>query len=501
MITNGGANRHARPASTSTDDTQRGIALSSCGVGVNSADRIVEDLRTWIRTAHPGTQLPSSRELTAHYGASPVTVQKAMRMLVALGLVESRPGAGTYVLGSRDVRPLDFGWQTGALRSSTSTHPVLPTTMRDGPVDAISLHSGYPAKELLPQRAVRAALARAARSEAALTRSPARGLPEVQAWFAGELATSTPAGVTPVTARDVLVVPGTQSALSTTFRALAGPGRPVITESPTYWGAILAAEHAGVRIVPVASDADGPDPADVARAFGETGARLFYGQPNFANPTGSEWAPARREQIMSTLREHGAFLIEDDWAHDFAIDRDTVPMAAYDDSGHVIYLRSLTKSVSPAVRVGAVIARGPVRDRLLADRGAESMYVSSLLQAAALEVVLQPAWRSHLRRLRGELRERRDLLVDSVHEHLPRVSVDRVPRGGLNLWLQLPEEVDLDRLVRDCESEGVLISAGNEWFPADPAGSFVRLNYAGPDPARFPDGTRIIGQTLERQLG
>ena len=176
-------------------------------------------------------------------------------------------------------------------------------------------------------------------------------------------------------------------------------------------------------------------------------------------------------------------------------------MAAYDDTGHVIYLRSLTKSVSPAVRMGAAIARGPVRDRLLADLGAESMYVSSLLKSAALEVVLQPAWRSHLRRLRGDLRERRDLLLGSVREHVPHASVTRVPRGGLNLWLRLADEVDLERLVRDCESEGVMIAAGTEWFPAEPVGSFLRLNYAGPDPARFPDGARIIGETLEKQRG
>ena len=291
MISNGGAGRPAKPTSTSTSSLRRAIALSSCDVAGNSADRIVEDLRTWLRTAQPGTRLPSSRELTARYSASPVTVQKAIRMLVGLGLVESRPGAGTYVLGSRDVRPLDFGWQISALRSSTSTHPALPSTLREGPVDAISLQSGYPAKDLLPHRAVRAALARAARGEAALMRSPARGLPDLQAWFAGELASSTPTGVTPVTARDVLVVPGTQSALSTTFRALAGPGQSVIMETPTYWGAILAAEHAGARIVPGVGDADGPDPVDLARAFSETRARLFYGQPNFANPTGAEWAP------------------------------------------------------------------------------------------------------------------------------------------------------------------------------------------------------------------
>ncbi|MGK8557610.1 PLP-dependent aminotransferase family protein [Nocardia gipuzkoensis] len=466
----------------------------------SSADRIVTDLRKWIEGVGAGTQLPPSRELAARYGASPVTVQKAMRILVGLGLVESRPGAGNFVRGTRLTRPLNFSWQTSALRTAAGRLPVLSTPMREVAVDAIGLHSGYPAKELLPQRAVRAALVRAARSESALSRSPASGLPELQAWFAGELAAATPAGVTPVAARDVIVVPGTQSGLSSAFRALAGPGQPVVMESPTYWGAILAAAQAGVQVVPVASDADGPDADDVARAFAETGARLFYAQPNFANPTGAQWSPARRDRVMAVVREFGAFLIEDDWARDFGIDDDPVPMAAYDDNGHVVYLRSLTKSVSPAVRVGAVIARGPVRERMLADRGAESMYVSGVLQAAALEVVLQPAWRSHLRALRGQLRERRDLLARSVAEHMPYAGIEQLPPGGLNLWVRLPDEVDLDRLVRDCENDGVLIAAGTEWFPTEPSATFIRLNFAGPDPARFPDGTSIIGRNIAEQL-
>jgi DNA-binding transcriptional MocR family regulator len=167
----------------------------------------------------------------------------------------------------------------------------------------------------------------------------------------------------------------------------------------------------------------------------------------------------------------------------------------------VVYLRSLTKSVSPSIRVGAVIARGPVRDRILADRAAESMYVSGVLQTAALEVVLQPAWRSHLRGLRRQLRERRDLLATCVAEYAPHAVVDHLPPGGLNLWVRLPDDIDLDRLVRDCAADDLGIPAGAEWFPAEPAGTYTRLNFAGADPVRFAEGTRILGKAMEEQLG
>ncbi|WP_426977920.1 PLP-dependent aminotransferase family protein [Pseudarthrobacter sp. O4] len=463
----------------------------------DSSSRIAARLREWIAGAAPGSRLPSTRSLVAEYHASPVTVQKALETLTTQGLIESRPGVGTFVRAVRTARPSDYGWQTAALRSPQAPLRSASTAMRSASNDVIAFHSGYPDRELLPERLVRAALTRAARGDAALARPPAAGLPELQSWFAHELGTSTPAGVTPPTPSDVIVLPGSQSGLSSIFRALVGHGQTLLMESPTYWGAILAAAQAGVRVVPLPSGPDGPGPEELARAFAETGARMFYAQPNYANPTGAQWPARRGEQVLDVVREHGAFLVEDDWAHDFGITSTPVPVAARDDSGHVVYLRSLTKSVSPAVRVAAVIARGPARERILADRGAESMYVSGLLQAAALDVVTQPAWQTHLRSLRHQLQSRRDLLVTSLREHAPQAHISHIPKGGLNLWARLPDGTDLEQLTRDCESAGVIIAAGTEWFPAEPAGPFIRLNYAGPNPGAFPEGARIIGRSIE----
>jgi DNA-binding transcriptional MocR family regulator len=457
-------------------------------------------LREWIAGASPGSRLPSTRSLVAEYQASPVTVQKALQALTAQGLIESRPGVGTFVRAVRTARPSDYGWQTAALRSPLTPPRPASTTMRSTTNDVIPFHSGYPDRDLLPERLVRAALARASRSEAALSRPPAPGLPELQSWFAHELAASTPVGVTPPTPSDVVVLPGSQSGLSSIFRALVGHGQPLLMESPTYWGAILAATQAGVRVIPVPSGPDGPDPEELARAFEESGARVFYAQPNFANPTGAQWPARRGEQVLDVVRGYGAFLVEDDWAHDFGIITTPLPIAARDDSGHVIYLRSLTKSVSPAIRVAAVIARGPARERILADRAAESMYVSGLLQAAALDVVTQPAWQTHLRSLRHQLQSRRDLLVTGLREHVPQAHLERIPAGGLNLWARLPDGTVLEQLTRDCENAGVIIAAGSEWFPAEPEGPFIRLNYAGPNPGAFPEGARILGQALRRQM-
>ncbi|MEZ5149931.1 aminotransferase-like domain-containing protein [Rhodococcus zopfii] len=465
----------------------------------SSSARIVSDLRRWIAAAPPGAKLPSTRALVAEYHASPVTVQAALRTLQAQGSVESRPGVGTFVRSVRVAGPTDYGWQTAALGSPDRRVPRLPTSLRTVPNDVVALHSGYPDRELLPERLVRGAFGRVARSDAVVGRPPSAGIPELQAWFATELGSAAPLGVAPPTPSDTIVVPGSQSGLSAAFHALVGAGNPLLVESPTYWGAMVAAAQAGVQVVPVPSSAGGPDLGELARAFDRTGARAFYAQPNFANPTGAQWSPDLADDVLRLVRDAGAFLVEDDWAHDFGITADPVPIAARDDSGHVVYVRSLTKSVSPAVRIAGIVARGPARDRILAEVQAQSMYVSGVLQAVAVDVVTQPAWRTHVRGMRPQLAARRDLLAGALREHAPGLHLDALPAGGLNLWTRLPEHTDAAELVRDCEAAGVVVTAGDEWFPAEPTGPHLRLNFSGPNPGAFPAAARIIGEALERQ--
>ncbi|GAA1822831.1 aminotransferase-like domain-containing protein [Nesterenkonia flava] len=328
----------------------------------------------------------------------------------------------------------------------------------------MGLGSGFPDADLLPERLVRTAFARAARSRTILTWPSAAGLPDLRAWFAAELAAVTEPSAPAPTAGDVIIFPGSQSGLSAAFRALVGPGEPLLIESPTYWGAILAAAQAGVQLVPIPRSPQGPDPADVDRAFTQTGARAFYVQPHYANPHGALWSASLHTQVLTTVRRHGAFLIEDDWAHDFSIEGAPRPVAAQDEDGHVIYLRSLTKSVSPAVRVAAVIARGPARQRLLHVAQSESIYVSAALQMVALDVVTQPAWRTHLRHLGPQLGARRDLLVRSLSEHAPALELEHVPRGGLQLWARLPGQADLAEVLRRLDQVGVSVVPGNEPF-------------------------------------
>ncbi|WP_222131452.1 hypothetical protein [Pseudonocardia sp. C8] len=124
---------------------------------------------------------------------------------------------------------------------------------------------------------------------------------------------------------------------------------------------------------------------------------------------------------------------------------------------------------------------------------------SGLLQAAALDVVTQPGWQTHLRALRKQLRARRDLLVGAISTHVPSATVWAVPPGGLNLWVRLPDAVDLDRLTKDAEARGLVLAGGDEWFPAEPTGRYLRLNFAGPVPAAYKQAATLLDESLRAQ--
>jgi DNA-binding transcriptional MocR family regulator len=454
----------------------------------NTASRVIEDVRTAARALPPGSRLPSVRELMARHRASPVTVQRAISRLAQEGLVVPRPGRGTFVADRpavADDAP-DLSWQAVALGARRGDSEGLDELLELPPSGAIALSTGYLEPELQPLAALGSALGRAARRAAAWDRGPVEGREELRAWFARE----SGGGFGP---HDMVVCPGGQSALATAFRALAAPGEPILVEAPTYIGALAAARAAGLRVVPVPTDADGVRPALLAEAFERSGARLLYAQPTFANPHGATLTPGRRAAVLDIVATAGAFVIEDDWARDLAIDGEAPPpLAGADRHGHVVHVRSLSKSAAPGLRVAAIGARGAAGERLRSARIIDDFFVAGPLQEAALELVSSPAWRRHLRALRSALRERRDALAAAAARDLPGLRLTSLPAGGLHLWFALPERADDLAIAARAAAAGVIVSPGRAWFGAEPPGPHLRLSFAGADPARLAEGVRRL---------
>ncbi|GAA4527467.1 PLP-dependent aminotransferase family protein [Nonomuraea ferruginea] len=441
----------------------------------SSSVELAARLRAEIERLAPGDRLPSSRELIRRHRVGPATVSQAIATLAAEGVVVTRPGSGTYVAARarRRAEVADTSWQTVTLADRSVDTRLLTDAGGPPPAGTIMLDGGYLHRSLQPGKILTAALARAARRPDAWDRAPAGGLAALRSVFA------TMAG-DGVHADDILVTAGGQSALSMAFRAIAGPGDPVLVESPTYPGAIAAARAAGLRPVPVPMDADGLRPGLLADAFGMTRARLLYCQPTHHNPTGAVLAPPRRREIIDAARAAGAFVIEDDFARHLGHGTPVPPPLLADDrDGTVIYLTSLTKPAAPSLRIGALVARGPVMARLRAVRLVDDFFISRPLQETALELLSSPAWERHVRALAVALRERCGTLAAAVTRELPGWTLDRVPAGGLHLWVRLPHGADETAVAGTARQHGVAVSAGDRFFATELPAAYLRLSFAG----------------------
>ncbi|MFD6346011.1 PLP-dependent aminotransferase family protein, partial [Streptomyces roseolus] len=328
-------------------------------------------------------------------------------------------------------------------------------------------------------------------------RPPSDGLTELREWFAREIGGG-------VTGAEVLITAGGQSALTTALRALAPPGTPVLVESPTYPGMLAVARAAGLRPVPVPTDADGIRTDLLEAAFRATGARVLVCQPLFQNPTGAVLPPERRREVVRIARAAGAFVVEDDFARRL-VHEDApplpAPLAADDPDGVVVHVRSLTKITSASLRVGALAARGPVLERLRAIQVVDSFFVPRPLQEAALELVGAPAWSRHLRTVSQELKARRDTLTAAVTLRLPELALPHIPSGGYHLWLRLPDALPESALLAAALRAGVAAAPGRPYFCAEPPAGHIRLSFAGvAGPTEITEGVRRLRTAMDELL-
>ncbi|WP_312881588.1 aminotransferase-like domain-containing protein [Thermomonospora cellulosilytica] len=455
---------------------------------------VADLLRTEAARLRPGDRLPSSRALVARLGVSPVTVSRALARLAAEGLVVTRPGSGTFVAerprGVRARRPADHGWQAVALGDRAVDPGGVAALLTPPPEGVIAMGGGYLPASLQPLQALATAAARAARRPDAWERPPLAGIGGLRAWFARAVGGE-------ITPADVLITGGGQQAIGIALRAMLAPGAPLLVESPTYQGVLSAARAAGLHTVPVPVDGSGVRPDLLADAFAMTGARAFYCQPTFHNPTGAVLSPDRREQVLSVARAAGAFVIEDDFARHLAIEPAPPPLAADDPDGRVVHISSLTKAAAPSLRIAALIARGPVAERLRALQVVDSFFPARHLQETALDLVSSPAWERHRRTVRAALRERRDALAAALARELPGLAFES-PRGGQHLWARLPDGVDDVALADAALCEGVVVNAGRPYFPAEPDGAYLRIGYAmAASVAELAEGVRRLARALD----
>jgi len=366
----------------------------------------------------------------------------------------------------------------------------------------IDLAWGHPDPELLPADLIAEAAAAALHRYGpdALGYGASAGPPPLLDWLRGHLARID--GRAP-DAGELMITAGVSQGLVMTVTGLTQPGDAVLVPIPTYHLALSILREHPVRIVPVATDEDGPLPAAVvatADALLAEGVRprLLYTVPTSGNPTGITVPLERRRQLVAVAAGRGTILVEDDVYRELAYDAPAPPsLWSLAAPGAVVRLGSFSKTLAPGLRLGWLTADATTVQRFvnggLIDSGGGVAHFAAMVVA---ELAVSGAYEANLVRLRTVLAARRDAIVDALRTHAPELDF-REPSGGYFVWLRLPDGLTARELRPVAERLGVSYLPGEVFTAGTDVGrDQLRLcftRYAIPD---LVEAARRLGATV-----
>ena len=307
------------------------------------------------------------------------------------------------------------------------------------------------------------------------------------------------------TTDDIAIVSGSLQALDLVNHTLLAPGDTVIVEQETYQGSLTRLSRLGVKAVGIPLDGDGMRMDVLASALADSKARgirpkYIYTIPTVQNPTGSILPEARRAEMLRLAQHYGVPIFEDDCYADLIWDGVRPPaIYAMAQNGGVIHIGSFSKSIAPALRVGFIVAPWEMMSRLIAlktDAG------SGALEQMLLAEYCTPHFATHVPNLTRGLRVKLDTLMEALNAQFGTAAEFEAPKGGIFLWLKLPDNVDTLKLYQSALAAGVAINPGPEWSTnAAHSKSRLRLCFANPSAELMREGVAVLADVCRREFG
>jgi DNA-binding transcriptional MocR family regulator len=444
-----------------------------------------------------GDRLPAERELAQELGVSRTTVTGAYQELQARGILRGHVGRGTVIVGgppdAAGAATLPWAQRIAPLAvqgmQATQAAPCGP--------DVTAFDCGLPDRSLEPVETLDALLASVVQRGGPLySPAPASGDPALRETLAAWLGSR---GIR-AAAEEILVTTGGQQGLNVVARAFLTAGDVVLTEAPTYPGAIMTFRWSGADVVGVPVDHDGLRVDALEDALARYRPKLLYLIPGFNNPTGAVLSAERRRRVLELAVQYRVPIIESDLYGDLYFEREPpAALKAQDAGGVVIYQGGGSKLGLPGLRIGWLVAPVPAIAALTAAKTFEDLHTAALTQRLAAAFIGSPHVERHVARLRIECRLRRDMLVSALREHCPAVTF-RVPGGSYYLWVGLPAPLTAETLLPFAREHGVSVRAGTAFSPTGGGEGHVRLCYAALPPDRIVEGARRLGRAVEQAL-
>ncbi|MGO4107811.1 aminotransferase-like domain-containing protein [Paenibacillus sp. YAF4_2] len=345
--------------------------------------------------------------------------------------------------------------------------------------DIVSFAGGLPAEELFPVQAVREA---ADRAISAGTSALQYGLTEGYLPLREQLCVRMAQKGMNVQPEEMIITTGSQQAISLLVQVLTEPGDTVLVERPTYLACLQVFELHGLKVVAAESDEHGMIPEDVERLVRLHKPKFMYAVPTFGNPTGNVWSLERRQKLLQICVSHQVPIIEDDPYGELKYDKNAAypTLFALDQeqgSGVVIYTSTFSKTVAPALRTGWAIGDTRVIKMLAKAKQAADLQSSTMDQQILSQLLAHFPLDDHIRVISesyGErMREMQSLLRAQKIAGLNWIE----PKGGMFLWVELPEGLDTEALLKVAVSKGVAFVPGSAFYAYDPKRNSARLNF------------------------
>jgi 2-aminoadipate transaminase len=374
--------------------------------------------------------------------------------------------------------------------------------------EMISFAGGLPAPEVFPVDEVAAAAARVLHEHgaSALQYGTTEGYGPLRALLVRHMARY---GIE-VGPDNVLITSGSQQALDLIGRLFLNPGDKVLTESPTYLGAIQAFNSYQARCVTVPIDDDGLQVDRLEQAL-RAGAKFMYVLPNFQNPAGVTLSLERRRALVEIASHYGIPIVEDDPYGQLRYEGEHLPPLVKVDAdfhgcangerafrGGVLYLGTLSKTLAPGLRLGWVVAPEEVIARLVQAKQAVDLHTGTFVQMLAHETARGGFLDRHVRRIRAVYGERRNAMLAALDRHFPPGVRWTAPQGGLFLWVTLPRGTSASALLAEALKSKVAYVPGTSFFPNGGGDECFRLNFSYCGPDVIDEGIRRLGGVVRR---
>lgn len=364
----------------------------------------------------------------------------------------------------------------------------------------ISFAGGLPDPALFPSEAMAKVTNKILTEKAgvALQYGFTLGRPALREKVAGLMARE---GVTS-TADNIMITTGSQQGLTLSTMVFLNPGDVVITENPSYLGALAAFDPYETKYLGVNGDKDGMFMDELEEKIKNTpNVKMIYVIPNFQNPTGRTWSLEKRKQLIDIANKYDLIIMEDNAYGEVRFEGERVPsIKSFDTEGRVIHLGSFSKVLSPGLRVAWVCVDKKLLPKFELVKYGCDLQSAELAQMQVEEFLENYDLDEHLAKINKVYKARRDLMIGVINEEFPKEAKYYYPEGGMFVWVELPAHMNTRELLKKAVEKKVAFVPGGSFYPQNDCESSLRLNFSTMEDDKIISGMKILAEIIKESL-